>query len=260
VKPIFVANWKMNHTPAETSDFCRSFFELAGVGLREAEDVWIAPPLTSLETLRREVAQAGLLSGIRLGAQNCHWLEKGAHTGEISPVMLTQAGAQFVILGHSERRQFYGESDRAVSERAKAALNAKLRPIVCVGESAEEYRTGRTSLVVDSQLRGSLEGLKQVAGSASLLIAYEPVWAIGTGLAATAEIARSVHAQIRSVLHELLGTQAEAIPILYGGSVKPDNIADFCKEKEINGALIGGASLDPSSYWRLIERGRAANN
>lgn len=255
MKPLFFANWKMNKTLGEARAFCDAFtagFVPASDGIA---DVGIAPPLTALAV----VAEALRASrGIVVGAQNVHWLDSGAHTGEVSPAMIKELGASFAIIGHSERRQFYGEADKAVSLRAHAALSHGLTAIVCVGELREQFEGGETERVVDRQIRASLDGISRELSS-RLIIAYEPVWAIGTGLAATPEIASRVHGQVRRLLQELLGeVAANRIPILYGGSTTPENVAELVTQPNVNGALVGGASLKADVFNALVSNGRAA--
>ncbi len=243
----------MNLTASETKEFCREF--LANFSAKSPADVGIAPPLTSLSALSEAL---GSDSGVLVGAQNVHWLESGAHTGEVSAKMLCESGVQFVIVGHSERRQFYGETNAGVAKRAKAAIDVGLTTIVCVGESEEEFKAEQTSEVVTEQLR---EGLTLIESSdvSKLVIAYEPVWAIGTGLTASPEIAEGVHKFIREGLVSKFGAAGKEIAILYGGSTKPDNIAELMSRPNVNGALVGGASLKPDSFNELIEAGRAAS-
>ncbi len=242
----------------EAEVFCARLAELyRASGAPSGADTWIAPPYSAIETTRRALDHHGLRS-VLVGAQNCHWLEKGAHTGELSPAMLTELGCAFAILGHSERRQFYGETDSGVCKRARAAISHGFRAIVCVGETEAQYRAKETLLVVESQLAGSLADLS-ADHTTRLVVAYEPVWAIGTGLAATPEIAREVHRTIRSWLETRFDTAAgRAIPILYGGSTTPDNIYELCSQENINGALVGGASLKPESFSQLRELGARA--
>jgi triosephosphate isomerase len=238
-RPILAGNWKMNMTIAEATDFVRSIRR----GLNEIKTVdrVICPPFTALAALKE------LLSAteIGLGAQNMHWEEEGAYTGEISPVMLKEL-CQYVILGHSERRALFGETDKGVNRKIKAALAHGLLPIVCVGETESEYDAGSTEQVVGGQVRGCLAGLTagQVAG---LVIAYEPVWAIGTGKAATPAGAGSVIGlTIRGTIAGLYDeATAQAVRVQYGGSVKPSNVAEFMAHPDIDGALVGGASLKP---------------
>ena len=252
MKPIFLANWKMNMLPTEAESFCKSFLELVTLD-PSYTDIGIAAPYTTIATVK---ACLNGRKGIWLGAQNCHWADSGAFTGEISTKMLKDMGCEFVIVGHSERRQYFGETDKTVSERALKAINTGLRAVVCVGETAEQYKAGITNKVVSEQLAGSLAGINADL-TKSLLIAYEPVWAIGTGLTATPEIAASVHALIRKELTTTYGkTVAEEIPILYGGSTKPDNIAGLCAMPNINGGLVGGAALQADSFAKLVTNGR----
>lgn len=253
IQPLFIANWKMHKTRAEAREFCQMFREIFEPLPNGTIDAGIAPTITSAETLRDALdGQAGVF----LGAQNVHWLDSGAHTGEVSAKMLADIGLNFAIVGHSERRQFYGETNEAVSKRAQAAIAEDLWAIVCIGETHEEFEAGRTAEVVKTQLLESIAGIES---SERLIIAYEPVWAIGTGLAATPEIAAGVHNQIRELLVEKFGADAGSkISILYGGSTKPGNIAELITQDNINGALIGGASLEAESFCELIKNARSA--
>jgi triosephosphate isomerase (TIM) len=245
--PLLAGNWKMFGTLAETGALIRDL--RAAVDGVTGRDVLVAPPFTAL------AAAAEALSGSRilLGGQNVHWEAKGAFTGEISAAMLLELGCRAAIIGHSERRQLFGETDAGVNRRTKAALAAGLLPIVCVGETLAEREGGETLTVVERQLRGALLDLGE-AGIRGVSIAYEPVWAIGTGKTATPDQAQEVHASIRKVVDALAdrGT-AEAVRILYGGSVKPDNIDELMKQADIDGALVGGASLDAKSFARIVE-------
>jgi triosephosphate isomerase len=205
------------------------------------------PPFTALTTVGS--VTAGSL--VRVGAQDLHWEEKGAYTGEVSPVMLRDVGCMYVLVAHSERRQFFGETDRSANRKVLAALAYDLSPVLCVGESEAERDRGVTFVVIDRQVK---EGLKDVAESQlnRLVVAYEPIWAIGTGRTATPAQAEEVHQSIRGQLGKLFGAQAAArVRILYGGSVKPDNVDDLMAEADIDGALVGGASLDASSFTRI---------
>ncbi len=238
-RPILAGNWKMNLTIAEATDFVRSIRR----GLNEIRTVdrVLCPPYTAL------AAVGELLSAteIEVGAQNMYWEEEGAYTGEIAPAMLKEL-CQYVILGHSERRAYFGETDEGVNRKIKAALAQGLKPIVCVGETEAQYDAGETETVVSGQVRGCLAGLAtgQVAG---LVIAYEPVWAIGTGKAATPAGAGAVIGlNIRGTVAELYDeATAQAVRVQYGGSVKPSNVAEFMSHPDIDGALVGGASLKP---------------
>jgi len=251
--PLFVANWKMNKGLAEAREFAAEFskvFKSASV-----PDAGIAPVLSCLPQLQESLGQQ---KGLLLGSQNVHWEESGAHTGEISVPMLKELGAEFAIVGHSERREFYGETDQAVAKRTSAALAGGLTAIVCVGETQSQFEAKQTEQVVSKQLKASLAGVSTEDNS-KLVIAYEPVWAIGTGLAATPEIAQNVHQLIRSELEGLIGKDgAVEMRILYGGSTKPGNIAELMAKPDVNGALVGGASLEAESFNSLIEAGRAA--
>lgn len=210
-------------------------------------DIAIAPPFTALAAVR--TALTG--SSIALAAQNMHWEEKGAYTGEISPGMLKEAGCGYVILGHSERRQLFGETDEQVNRKTRAAFKYGLTPIVCVGETEEERDRGVTLVVLDRQLTRGLKDLTS-AQMAGLVVAYEPVWAIGTGRTATPAQAEEAHRGIRGRLGEIFGREAaRAVRVLYGGSVKPDNIDELMAEADIDGALVGGASLEASSFTRI---------
>jgi triosephosphate isomerase len=248
-KPLIAGNWKMYKTGPEAEATARRLVEL--VGAATAVEVMIAPPYTALPLL------APILKGtpIALGAQNLHWESEGAFTGEISPDMLTAAGCTYAIVGHSERRQYFGETDEGVNRKVKAALQNALKAVVCVGESEAEREAGQTFSVLDKQVRLGLESVS-LRGAQDLVIAYEPVWAIGTGKTATREQAQEAHAFIRDLLAQTLGGEmAEEIRILYGGSVKPDNVDDLMAMADIDGALVGGASLKPETFAEIIHFG-----
>ena len=246
-KLIIAGNWKMNKTVAES-------LELANGLVRELKevkevDIAICPPFTALS----EVSKAVIDSNIRIGAQNMSQNGYGAHTGEIAAGMLKEFSTKYVILGHSERREYQRESDELIAAKAKAAHEAGLKPIVCVGEQLEERESGNTENVVGTQVRGSLAGLttEEMLGT---VIAYEPVWAIGTGKTATAEQAQEVHAFIRNLLADLFDADtAKAVRIQYGGSVKPDNARELMSQPDVDGALVGGASLDVRVFSELIK-------
>ncbi len=242
--PLIVGNWKMHGLRDEARALARAVHE--GVRNLHGREVGIAPPFTALAT----VAEALAGSAVLLGAQNMHWEERGAFTGEISPLMLRDAGCRFVILGHSERRQYFGEDDASVHRKVRAALAHELAPIVCVGETLSEREAGQTLDVVGRQVRGALLGL-QADAIRHVVVAYEPVWAIGTGRVATPQQAQEVHCWIRNVLAETFGSVAEEVRILYGGSVKPENIDELMTEADIDGALVGGASLQAESFVRI---------
>jgi triosephosphate isomerase (TIM) len=243
MKKYIIGNWKMNMLRKDAEQFIRELVELQKTEIPTNTTVCICAPFTLLGTLENI-----LPSEIELGAQNCHWLESGAQTGEISPSMLKDFGVTKVILGHSERRQFYGETNQGVSKRAQAAIKAGITPIICIGESKTEYEAKRTNEVILAQLQGSLEEI----ASTEIIIAYEPVWAIGTGLSADRNYAAGVHKVIREYLIEKFGPTGEIIPIIYGGSTNPANIASYFEEDEISGALIGGASLKAESFLKMV--------
>ena len=248
-KPFIAGNWKMHKTVAETLDYIRRFRELVS-GIEDRE-IMIAPPFTALYAAGRELAG----TNIRLGAQNAHWAESGAFTGEISPAMLTECGVQYVILGHSERRHIFGETDKMIRRRLEGVLSAGLRPILCIGETLEEREAGKTFEVLERQVREALSGFS-ADDLKVLVIAYEPVWAIGTGKTATPEQAEEAHRYVRGLLGELFGKDfAEKTRILYGGSVKPENIAELMAQSDVDGALVGGASLDPETFARIVRYG-----
>jgi triosephosphate isomerase len=244
-KPILVANWKMHMTAAEAVAFAEKFLPL--VAGADDVDVAIAPPFTALDRLARALAG----SSVRLAAQNVNPEPKGAFTGEIAPGMLAELGCTYAIVGHSERRTYYHESDAYVANKAAALFSAGITPIVCVGESLEEREAGRTTDVVGAQLLGSL-ALVPEARAAELVIAYEPIWAIGTGRTATPETAQQVHAFVRERLRARFGVAADRIRIQYGGSVKPENVDELMAQPDIDGALVGGASLDAAAFSRIV--------
>jgi len=218
-----------------------------GIAGLQGREVLLAPPFTSLEA----VANCIRGSAILLAAQNLHWEPKGAFTGEVSAPMLADIGCTHVIIGHSERRQYFGETDDTVAKKTGAALSAGLVPIVCVGETLEEREAGRMQSVIESQVRGGLQG-RDADAIGALVVAYEPVWAIGTGKVATPEQAQEVHALIRRLLAEIGGGEAaQACRILYGGSVKADNVDVLMRQLDIDGALVGGASLQVDSFVRI---------
>ena len=242
---LFAANWKMHKTVAETVDFARAFAPLVK-DMRDVE-IAIAPPFTALDALRSALGA----SSIALAAQNAHFATLGAFTGEISVAMLAELGCRYVILGHSERRALFAETDAFIAKKLRAVQAAGLRPILCVGETDQERVAGRTWDVLRRQLDGSLAEADS-ARAAELVVAYEPVWAIGTGKTATPALAQEAHAFVRARLAERFGGKAASIRIQYGGSVKPENAAELMAESDIDGALIGGASLDPGSFSAII--------
>ncbi len=245
-RPLITGNWKMHKTASATRTLLTQLGkQLHGVG---GVDVTVAPPFTALGAAAETLAGGG----IGLGAQNMHPAEEGAFTGEISAVMLVDLGVQFVLVGHSERRAIFGESDELVGRKLRTALAHDLIPYLCCGETREQRESGDTEPVIERQLRAALQGLpRQRAGD--IVVAYEPVWAIGTGLTASPEQAQNAHAFIRGLLADLLGPEnAARIRIQYGGSVKPGNAAELLSERDIDGALIGGASLDADSFAGII--------
>ena len=240
-KPVIAGNWKMYKTIAETAEFFGQIKPLVA-DCTHCELV-IAPPFTALQ----RAAELGNETGIAISAQDLHWETEGAWTGEVSATMIREAGCRFTLVGHSERRQFFGETDRGVNRKIRAALAAGLQAIVCVGELLAEREAAQTEKVLDKQLTGSLAGLTEMDFS-RIILAYEPVWAIGTGRTATPEIAQEAHRFIRSHLEQTIASAAESVRILYGGSVKPDNIGGLMSQPDIDGALVGGASLQPKSF------------
>lgn len=245
-KVIIAGNWKMNKTASEGRKLVEELkSKVAGI---DKVEIVVCPPFTTLES----VVNAANGSNVKVGAQNIHWAENGAFTGEVSGAMLKEAGVEYVIIGHSERRQYFGETDETVNKRLKAALAAGLKPIVCVGELLEEREGGKTEKVLDVQLRKGLEGIS-AADMEKVVLAYEPVWAIGTGKTATPEMAQETHAFIRKVLVSLFGKTADGVRIQYGGSMKAENAAELVKQTDIDGGLIGGASLKADSFADLVK-------
>ncbi len=239
-------NWKMHKTVGEALALVRELRD--GLGAGDAVEVAVAPPFTALH------AVAGALAGspLALAAQDVHWEAQGAFTGEVSAPMLADVGCRHGIVGHSERRQLFGETDEGVRRKVGALLAANVLPIVCVGETLAERDERRTLEVVDRQVRGALAGIPASA-FAALTVAYEPVWAIGTGKTATAAQAQEVHAAIRKILRELGGGAADAIRIQYGGSVKPENAAELMSQPDVDGALVGGASLKAKDFLAIVK-------
>jgi triosephosphate isomerase len=245
-KPLIAANWKMYKTPVESSNFLQTFVPLVAGHLQT--EIVICPSMTCLAGM----VDAARSTPVHVGSQNMHWLDQGAFTGETSPTMLTAIGVTHVLIGHSERRQYFNETDTTVNLKLKSALAHKLTPIVCVGEHLAEREAGRTANVLKLQVGFALEGVDP-AEATPLVIAYEPVWAIGTGLTATPHLAEEAHKIIRAQIAESLSPAiAASTRILYGGSVKPDNAASLCCLEDIDGALVGGASLDPKSFAEII--------
>jgi triosephosphate isomerase len=243
--PMIAGNWKMNTTVAEAVELVKETRQ----GLDEIKGVEkvVCPPFVSLAAIKDLIKG----SSIKLGAQNLYFEEKGAYTGEVSPLMLAGL-CEFVIIGHSERRQYFGETDEIVNKKIKAALKAGLKPILCIGERLEENEAGKTAEVVTGQLKSSLAGIDYPAG---FIIAYEPVWAIGTGKAATGKQANETIGLIRRNISEMYGEQAARdVRILYGGSVNAANAAEFMRQSEIDGALVGGASLKANEFLSIVRQ------
>lgn len=249
MKYLIAANWKMHKTIAETLEYLEVF--LSSVKDLFAVDIMIAPPFAALASASIKL-DAVKKEGDRvfLGAQNMFHAEKGAYTGEISPLMLNELNVDYVIIGHSERRQIFGEKDNLINNKVFSAIEHGIRPILCIGETLEEREQGITLKVIENQIRKGLAGLN--ADIQFVDIAYEPVWAIGTGKTATPEQAQEVHKFIRSLINELSKGNDQKTRILYGGSVKPENARDLIKQPNINGFLVGSASLDPKKFYQII--------
>ena len=246
-EPIIAGNWKMNKTNPEARELAKSIAQGMKVSSSSPEVV-LCPPFTALEAVMGEISG----SEVKLGAQDAFWDIQGAYTGEISPIMLLTIGCEYVILGHSERRSYFSEDDQVVNRKVKAAIQAGLSPILCVGESLEEREKGQTEAVVNKQLRGALNGLS-LEELKSLVIAYEPVWAIGTGRTATPQQAGEVHSFIRDLLSRLYDFEvSQRTRVIYGGSVKPDNARDIFNQPQIDGGLVGGASLETESFLGIV--------
>ena len=242
-KPIIVGNWKMNKTIAET----KAFVEAVDPAVKDTADWGIATPYLALQTAKENA------KNLIVAAENCHFKDSGAYTGEVSVGMLKEIGIEWVILGHSERRQYFAETDETVNAKMLQVLNNDMTPIVCVGETLEEYEAGTTKEVVKTQTVAAFKDVCPKCAS-RVVIAYEPVWAIGTGKTATNEIAQDVCGYIRSVVAELYGQEvADEVRIQYGGSVKPEGLKTLLEQPDIDGALVGGASLQPDSYIAMIE-------
>jgi triosephosphate isomerase len=247
-KLIIAANWKMNMTLNEADSFLDTF--LLEIGGEKRIDIVIVPPFTALARVSERLSS---VQNVKLGAQNMHWEKPGAFTGEISAHMLRELFVRYVVLGHSERRGHFGETDEIVNKKTRAALRASLKPIVCIGETLAQRDGGKVEEVLDTQLKGSLAGLN-AKDLGDVVLAYEPVWAIGTGRTATPKQAQEAHAFIREKLAALTDSAtAEKVRIQYGGSVKPDNVVDLMAERDIDGALVGGASLDPRGFAEIVK-------
>ena len=243
-KPIIAGNWKMHKTIAEALDFVNAVKDR--VNNDNVEAVICAP-----FTLLKDLKEATKGTNIKIGAQNMHFEEKGAFTGEISPLMLKELDMEYVVIGHSERRQYFNETDETVNKKVLKALEVGIDPILCVGETLEEREAGNTKDVCKVQVEKALENVSK-EDLAKVVIAYEPVWAIGTGKTATSEDANDVIAYIREVVANLYGELANEVRIQYGGSVKPSNVAEIMNQSDIDGALVGGASLEANDYVDLV--------
>jgi len=249
-KKIIAANWKMHMTQSESEAFVTTF--LREIGELDEVEIVIVPPFTSIPKVSELLTQT---QNIKLGAQNMHWERSGAFTGEVSPAMLRELFVRYVVLGHSERRALFGETDEIVNRKVHAAHEALLRPIVCVGETLEQREKGEVEKILSAQLRSSLAGI-DARELLETVIAYEPVWAIGTGKTASPGQAQEAHAFVRQTLREMSDeATAEKIRIQYGGSVKPDNARELLSQPDIDGALVGGASLDPRSFAQIVRAG-----
>ncbi|TVZ85194.1 triosephosphate isomerase [Aeribacillus composti] len=249
-KPIIAGNWKMHKTLEEAKSFVKEVKSL--VPPKDKVDSVICAPALFLGQLV-ELAEG---SELKIGAQNMHFEESGAYTGEISPVALADIGVDYVIIGHSERREMFAETDETVNKKVLAAFKHKLTPIVCVGESLAEREAGKTNEIVGDQVKKALAGVDASAVK-NIVIAYEPIWAIGTGKSSSPEDANEVCAHIRGVIADIYSDDvANEVRIQYGGSVKPENIKDFLNQPEVDGALVGGASLEPRSFLQLLEAGQ----
>lgn len=232
-KPVIVANWKMHMTNSEAKTYCDSFLRV----MKESNvEIVLCPPFTALSAVYDKIKN----TNVQLGAQDMFWEESGAFTSQISPLMLISVGCEYVIVGHSERRQQFGETDDTVNKKAREALQHNLIPIICVGETLEQREKGETHKVIESQVKNALKGVK-----GEFIIAYEPVWAIGTGKTATPEQAAEVHSQIRKLTDD-------KTRIIYGGSVTPENIKSLMAKEDIDGALVGTASLKPDSFAQIV--------
>jgi triosephosphate isomerase (TIM) len=252
-KPLIAGNWKMHHTHLEAIQVVQKLSYRLDKKDYEKVDVAVCPAFTALRSVQTTLDADRI--PIALGAQNVHPEAKGAFTGEVSPGMLAKLNVRYVIVGHSERREIFGETDDFVHRKVRAVLEAGMQPILCVGETLDEREAGETDAKVRRQIAEDLAGISG-AHAEDVVVAYEPIWAIGTGKTATADDANATIATIRSQLRDTVGGAAETVRILYGGSVKPGNTAELMAQPEIDGALVGGASLDPDDFARIIQYGR----
>lgn len=244
--PLIAGNWKMFKTGSEALSSAKTLAQLS-LGVHGV-DIMVAPPYTALPLIHQVLKK----SNIKTGAQNLHYEEEGPFTGEISAAMIKDAGAAYVIIGHSERRQYFGETDESVCKKNRAALKADLIPVMCVGETENEKKIKKTLNVLDKQLKNGLKGFRSDE-LRSLVLAYEPVWAIGTGLTATPKEVDEIHHYLRKRIEIIFGKDlAKSVRILYGGSVKPNNVSDLMALEDVDGCLVGGASLDPETFINII--------
>ncbi|MBC8591446.1 triose-phosphate isomerase [Lachnospiraceae bacterium NSJ-29] len=244
-KPIIAGNWKMNKTIKEALQLVE---EIKSFNLDKKVEAVVCVPFIAIKDVKKSLES----TDIKLGAQNMHWEENGAFTGEISPLMLKELGVDYVILGHSERRQYFNETDETVNKKMKSALEHNLKPILCVGETLQEKETGKEKEIVKAQITKAFQGINKEEIK-NIVIAYEPIWAIGTGKTASADDANEMIGFIRNAIEEIYGKEAKkSIRIQYGGSVKPDNIAELMSKTEVDGALVGGASLKADDFQRLV--------
>lgn len=246
-KPLIIANWKMHKTASEAQHYVSKLMPLVKDYL---ENVFIAAPFTSI----RAASKIARHTGLKVGAQNVSEFFEGAYTGEISAGMIKDSGAEFCIVGHSERRHIFGESNHQVKEKLLCLLEKKLIPVLCIGETKKQRDEGHTASVLKEQLHESLEGIES-SQIKKIMVAYEPVWAIGTGAVASPDLANETHELIRKIITENWGDEVQSTPILYGGSVKPDNAKELLQKTHIDGALVGGASLEPQSFAKIILEG-----
>ena len=248
-RKLIAGNWKMNKTLSEAPALVRELKGLVASLPADRVELAVAPPFVALHTVARELEG----SALKLAAQNCHWEASGAFTGEVSAPMLKDVGCAYVILGHSERRQYFGETDETVNKRTRAVVGARMTPIICVGETLAEREGGQTLAVVERQVAGALKGFP-AAEVAAFVLAYEPVWAIGTGKTATSAQAQEVHKALREQLARLYDrATAERVILQYGGSVKPDNAAELLGQPDVDGALVGGASLKAGDFAAIAK-------
>ncbi len=250
-KPIISGNWKMHHNHFEAIQAVQKLHYRLDSEDHDSVEVSVHPPFTDIRSIQTVIESDKMK--ILIGAQNCHWEPKGAFTGEVSAPMLAKLNVSHVIVGHSERRQYFGETDEIVNAKVKAVLGNGMTPILCCGETLEEREAGGAEAKVEGQIRAGLAGILP-EHVAAMVIAYEPIWAIGTGRTATSDDAQSMCRYIRSVVSDLFGAEvAASVRLQYGGSVKPGNIADLMSQPDIDGALVGGASLDPDEFAALVQ-------